>query len=122
MDRSSGLMPQRLQLFYDLYNEFEVDNIKYDKKSIKGFLVKSKINISKDSNFLKNLKISPMLAISAIDMKSKIKLSDRLFSIIMKDPKAMMLMMLEPKDENGYKVYDIDLKDGALKINGQPMM
>lgn len=103
-------------------NKFGVDNIKYDQESLKGFSVKSKINILKDSNFLKNIQVSPMLAISAIEMKSKIEVSDELFSIIIKDPKAMMLMMFKPKDENGHKVYDIDLKDGALNINGQPMM
>ncbi len=103
-------------------NKFGVENITYDKESVKGFLVESKINIAKDPSFLKNFQISPMLAISAVEMKSKIELSNELFSLIMRDPNAMMLMMFQPKDENGQKVYEIDLKDGALSINGQPMM
>ncbi len=103
-------------------NKFGVENITYDKESVKGFSVESKINISKDPSFLKNIQISPMLAMSAVEMKSKIELSDELFSLVMKDPNAMMLMMFKPKDENGQKVYEIDLKDGALSINDQPMM
>ncbi len=103
-------------------NKFGVESIKYDKENLKGFSIESKINIAKDPNLLKNIQISPMLAMSAIDMKSKIKVSDELFSLIMKNPNAMMLMMFKPKDENGQKVYEIDLKNGALSINGQPMM
>jgi hypothetical protein len=33
-----------------------------------------------------------------------------------------MLGMVQPQQENGYKVYDLELKNGSLTVNNQPMM
>ena len=63
-----------------------------------------------------------MSALPHLNIKSKIKISDELFEMMLEDPRMMLASMIEAKEENGYKLYDIKLDKGKLEVNGKPMM
>jgi hypothetical protein len=64
-----------------------------------------------------------MAAVNAINANLTLSLSSELFTILSQQPQAMMAMMLfQPKDVNGEKVYKVELKDGSVKVNGQSIM
>lgn len=108
-------------IIFDVHR-FGVDNIDHNGETLKGFSMQTQIKLDKDPAIVQKLENAPMTALSLLSVESKIAISNELFTLLMQNPRAMMLMMLQPKEENGYKIYDIAMKHSALTINGQPMM
>ncbi len=101
---------------------FEIKKIETEGKKMDGFSLTANIDIDKSLD-LKALQTNPMLALDAINTKTKISLSSELFSLIAQQPKAMMfLMLIQPQESNGKKVYEVELKNGSLSVNGKPML
>ena len=101
---------------------FEVKKMEYLGQKMDGFSLSSSFEVSKSAN-LAAIQANPFTALEAINTKTKITLSEALFSIIAQDPRAMMLaMIIQPQVINGKKVYELELKDGKLTVNGKPMM
>ena len=101
---------------------FEVKKLEYLEKKIDGFSLTSSFQVNKSAN-LAQIQANPFAALSAVNTKTKLTLSDALFTIIAQDPRAMMLaMIIQPKVVNGKKVYELELKDGKLTVNGQGML
>lgn len=101
---------------------FAIADIDYNDQKLKGFEMNAKLDIDKSLN-LATLEQNPMAAVSAIDANLNLMLSTELFGILAQQPQAMMAMMLfQPKDVNGKKVYKVELKNGSVKVNGQPIM
>jgi len=100
----------------------EIKKIETEGKSMDGFSLTANVDVDKSLN-LAALQTNPMLALNAINTKTKITLSSELFSLIAQQPKAMMLMMvIQPQEVNGKKVYEVELKNGSLTVNGKPML
>ena len=94
----------------------------YENQKLEGFKLSSSFDIDKTLD-LATLKQNPMAAIGAMDASLHLILSNQLLELIAKRPQAMLVMMLfQPKDINGQKVYKVELKDGKLTVNGTPMM
>ncbi len=101
---------------------FEVKKIEYLGENLEGFSLNSQFKINKSAN-LAQIELNPFAAMNAVNTKTKIILSPELFMLIAQDPRAMMLtMLIQPQELNGKKVYDVELKDGKLLVNGKPMM
>jgi hypothetical protein len=101
---------------------FEVKKIEYQGQKIDGFSLSSTFEVKKSAN-LAAIQANPLNALSAVNTKTKIVLSDALFVLLAQQPKAMLLtMMIQPKVVNGKKVYEVELKDGHLIVNGKQMM
>jgi hypothetical protein len=106
---------------------FEIPNLSIEaitlqKQKMEGFTFNSMFNIDKslDLSLLEN---NPMAAIDAINANLYLSLSSDIFALIAQQPQAMMaLMLFQPKDVKGKKVYEVELKDTKLLINGMPMM
>lgn len=99
----------------------EIKKIETEGKSMDGFSLIANIDVDKSLN-LAALQANPMVAMNAINTKTKITLSSGLFSLIAQDPRAMMFMMLiQPQEVNGKKIYEVELKNGSLSVNGKPM-
>ena len=80
---------------------FEVNKMEYLGKTFDGFALSSSLSFSKTAN-LSTIQENPLAALSAINTKTKIVLSDALFTLIAQQPKAMMLaMIIQPKVVNG---------------------
>ncbi len=108
-------------LVFDVY-KFGIENITHNGETLKGFSLQTNLELDNNPDIIQTIQTAPMQALSSVELNSKIEISDEIFSKAIKDPRAMMAMMVQPKQENGYKVYDIELKDSKLEVNGLPMM
>ena len=101
---------------------FSVKEIEMDNQKLEGFKLTSAFDIDKSLD-LASLEQNPMAAIGAMNADLDLTLSSQLFGLLAQQPQAVMVMMLiQPKDVNGNKVYNVELKDGKLSVNGKPMM
>ncbi len=102
--------------------QFDVKTINYLGKAMDGFSITAKAHIKKGTK-LAAIQSNPLAALNAINAKMKIVLSDTLFALIAQQPRAMMLaMIIQPKVVNGKKVYEFELKEGKISLNGQSLM
>ena len=100
----------------------EIKKIEAEGKRMDGFALTANIDIDKSLN-LATLQTNPMAALNAVNTQSKIVLSSELFSLVAKQPGAIILMMIiEPQEINGKKVYEVELKNGSLTVNGKPIL
>jgi len=101
---------------------FEIKKIEAKGKKMDGFSLTANIAVDKSLD-LTALQTNPMVALNAVNTKAKITLSSEIFSLIAQNPRAMMFMMLiQPREINGKKVYEAELKNGSLSVNGKPMI
>jgi len=102
--------------------KFSISKIVYNKQEIEGFDLNASFFINKSSTNLANLQ-NPNEIINLLGAKLNIKASNELVSLISSNPQAMVLMMiLQPIDKNGKKIYNIEFTQGTLKINGKPFL
>ncbi len=101
---------------------FSINNIEHNGQTLDGFKLTSSLSVDPTLD-LATLETNPMAALSKVDAQLQITLSNALFSLVAQQPKAIMLMMLfQPKDVNGQKVYKVEIKDGKLFVNGMPIL
>lgn len=101
---------------------FSADKVTLHGKKVDGFTLHSTLDVDKSLN-ISRLETNPMYALDKIDAQLKVSLSKELLDVISRQPKAMIaLMIFTPKDVNGLKVYSVELKDGALKVNGKSIL
>jgi hypothetical protein len=101
---------------------FSIQSIMLNKQKLDGFKISSHFDIDKSLNIAR-LSQNPMSAISAMNASLYLSMSNDIFAMVAVQPQAMMAMMLvQPKDVNGSKVYDVKLKDSKLTVNGKPLM
>ncbi len=99
-----------------------VQEITLQKQKMEGFTFNSMFKIDKSLD-LSLLEKNPMAAIDAINANLYLSLSNDIFALIAQQPQAMMaLMLFQPKDFKGKKVYEVELKDAKLLVNGMPVM
>ena len=95
-----------------------VDKLYTQHKELEGFTLNAKVDIDKNLN-LSNLQTNPMLGLSAIKADLNLSLSETLHTFISQQPQALItMMMFQPKDENGSKIYQIKFENGMLSVNG----
>jgi hypothetical protein len=105
----------------DIQN-ISAQNIHYGGRKLDDFNLSAYLDIDKSLN-ITALQQNPLLALSTIDANLKLSLAPALFALIAEQPKAMMILMLfQPQDVNGKKVYGVELKDGKLTVNGMSVM
>ncbi len=102
----------------------EISNLGIDSLVVKGkdmgnARIHAKANLEDNPEVLQMIAISPMMAISALEVDAKIELSKEMLAALMQDPRAAMLGMLPPKEENGKVVYVVKFAKGKLSVNGQ---
>ncbi|PHS32487.1 MAG: hypothetical protein COA92_06335 [Sulfurovum sp.] len=120
------LMNDLMQQFFakGVYFEipaFSVDSIENDGKKLKGFTLNAKVNLDKSFDIMA-LDTNPMSVLTSMDANLNLSFSQDLLDILSQQPQAMMtLMIFQPKDVNGTKVYELKLQDGKLTVNGMSM-
>ena len=101
---------------------FSVANIENLGQKMEGFHLSTLLHIDKSLN-IAALQQNPLLALNTLNVNLDLSLSKELYTLIAQQPQAVMVMMLfQPKDVNGKKVYNVELKDGRLTVNGSPVM
>ncbi len=102
-------------------NRFAVDKIVENGNNLGDIEVKASLEVAPGIDFAQ-VEQNPMLLLGAIDATTTLSLSQTIASMIAKDPRAMMVMMLiPPKEEKGKKIYNLILKDGKFTVNGVPL-
>jgi len=99
-----------------------ISKIVYNKREFEGFNLKASFFIDKPADGLA-LESNPDKILNLLNLKLTIEASNELVSLISNNPQAMVLMMvLQPVDKNGKKVYDMEFTQGTLKVNGRPLL
>jgi len=99
-------------------SDVSAKNILHKQQDLGGFTLSAHLDIDKSLN-VQATNQNPLAALNAVDANVKVSLDKALFSLIAKQPQAMMaLMLFQPKDEQGKKVYHLELKDGKFSANG----
>ncbi len=102
-------------------NRFAAGKIVENGNTLGDIEVKASLEVAPGIDFAQ-VEQNSMLLLGAIDATTKLSLSETIASMIAKDPRAMMVMMLiPPKEESGKKVYTLILKDGKITVNGVPL-
>ncbi len=102
--------------------KIEVKKLVYQGKKIDAFNISSSLSIKKSADLTK-IQENPFAIIDAINSKTKITVSDDFFTILAEQPQIMLFaMMIKPQVVNGKKVYEIELKDGKVLVNGKGVM
>ncbi len=101
---------------------FSVANIENLGQKMEGFHLSTLLHIDKSLN-IAALQQNPLLALNTLNVNLDLSLSKELYTLIAQQPQAVMVMMLfQPKNVNGKKIYNVELKDGSLTVNGSPVM
>ena len=103
-------------------SNLSLESITTNGNKIDGFSINAQAKSNKNFDW-NGVELNPMKLMSLGDIKANISISNGLFSLIAQDPKMMMVMMItQPVDKNGTKVYDLEFNKGSLKVNGKPFM
>ena len=99
-------------------NRFSAEKITENGTTMNGFDMNGTVQIAKSLN-LDAISQNPLLALDAIKIRTHMEVSDTLYTLMVQDPRAMIMMMMAPPvAKKGTKVYDIDFSGGKLTING----
>ncbi len=102
-------------------SKFSSKEVKVDDRSTGNFNITASGELNKTFD-LTGLKENPLALLGGLSTKTYIEASPELFSLLVQDPRAMMVLMLfPPKEKNGQKVYDIQYIKGKLTVNGTSM-
>ena len=101
--------------------DFSFNNLINNKDIMGSTKITAKVSLDNVKNSAKEIASNPILALSFLNLDAKIELSKDMLNIIMKDPRAVMLAMLPPKQEKDKTVYVIHYSKGKLSINGQKL-
>lgn len=101
---------------------FSVKKLAENEKPMEGFALRSSLAIDKSFD-INTASQDPLALLNALSSKTKISVSNELFTHIAQEPRAMMvLMLLPPAQKEGKKIYEIEFVKGRLTVNGTPMM
>jgi len=120
IDRLISKLISSKGLFIEIV-DFSVNNIIDDKKIMGSTKITAKVSLDDIKNNAKFIASNPMMALSFLNLETRIELSQEMINTIMRDPRAMMLAILPPKKENNKTIYVIKYSKGKLNINGQKL-
>ena len=91
-------------------------------KMVDGFDMNALVKIDKVTNF-KQLEENPFALLNIIDATMHLEFSNELYLVLQKRPElAIAMILFTPVSKGDKMLFDIEYKDGALKINGQPVL
>jgi len=120
IDKAVELLLSKAPLF-EITN-FSVDTITKDKQTMKGFDINASLAVKQSFNTTAAQQ-NPLLLLDKITAQLNVALSNDLFAAIAAQPQfVMVLMLFPPMESNGQKRYRLELKDGKLIVNGNPIL
>jgi len=103
-------------------SKLAIKKLKIEGESIDGFEIKGALNLDPNFNWT-GVEQDPMRLMALPHIQANVSLSNQLFNRMAQTPQAMMLMLLaQPVDKNGSKIYDIEFTKGHINLNGRPFM
>ena len=102
-------------------SNLSVDKVTLHGKEMYGFSLDAKLDIDKSLDIYR-LGMKPKHALHKIDGTINLSLSKEILTFLKEDPKSMLFyMMYRPKRSLGQRIYNINIMDGSVKINGKPL-
>lgn len=102
-------------------HSLSVTSITENNATYQGFDLSGHAQIDKQFDW-NALNDNPMQIASLFNLKANLIVSNEIAAMLSEDPKLMLMMMvIQPKELNGSKVYELDYTNGSLKINGNPL-
>jgi len=102
-------------------SNLSVDKVTLHGKEMYGFTLDAKLDIDKSLDIYR-LGMKPKHALHKIDGDIHLSLSKEILTLLKEDPKSMIgYMMYRPKRSLGQRIYNINIMDGSVKINGKPL-
>jgi len=102
-------------------SNLSVDKVTLHGKEMYGFSLDAKLDIDKSLDIYR-LGMKPKHALHKIDGTINLSLSKEILTLLKEDPKSMLFyMMYRPKRSLGQRIYNINIMDGSVKINGKPL-
>jgi len=99
-----------------------IKSITTNGQKIDGFSINAFGKINRDFDW-KQVDKNPMALLNLLNAKINIEASNDIVGMMASNPNMMMIMMLiQPMDKNGKKVFNIEFNKGSLKVNGKPLM
>ncbi len=102
--------------------KLSLKNINRYGKDLKGFTLSSDMHIKADKNLAFKVRISPLLALSNLEIDFKSKISKKIIDEIVKDsfiPKKFMKYRTSSGDD---VVFDFSYESGVLIVNGKTIL
>jgi hypothetical protein len=98
---------------------FLVDKVTLQSKEMNGFSLNGKLDID-DSLAIYRMGMKPKQALENMEGNITLSISKEILELMKKEPKFMLTyMMYRPKRVLEQRMYDIQINNGALKINGK---
>jgi hypothetical protein len=86
-----------------------------------GFSLNAKMDIDQSLDIYR-LGMKPKHALNKIDGDIHLSVSKEILTILKQDPEFMIgYMMYRPKRMLGQRIYNINIRNGSVKINGKPV-
>ena len=102
-------------------DEFSAKKIKDfgSNRMIDGFLINSIVKLDKIKDF-RQLEENPFLLLDMIDAKMHMEFSDAFYAQLQRRPElAIAMILFTPVSKEHKMIFDIEYRDGSLKINGK---
>jgi len=97
---------------------FSAKKIIANGTTMDGFLINGSVLIDNTFSTAASTQ-NPLSALNALQVKMHISVSNELYTLIVQDPRAMILMMMVPPvSKENKKVYDVKFSQGKLTVNG----
>ncbi len=98
-----------------------VDKVTLHGKEMYGFTLNAKLDIDESLDIYR-LGMKPKHALHKIDGNIHLSISKEMLTMLKEDPEFMIgYMMYRPKRSLGQRIYNINIMDGSVKINGKPL-
>lgn len=102
--------------------DFSLKNVVLNKEDLNGFIISSDMQLEADKNLAFKINLSPLLALSNLDIDFKSKVSKKIIDAIIKDsliPNSFIQYQTSSGDD---MVFDLSYKQGSLVINGKTIL
>ncbi|MEA2072587.1 MAG: hypothetical protein U9O86_03305 [Campylobacterota bacterium] len=101
---------------------FSLKSIEMDNgDDLKGFKIKSKITIKEDTSLAQKIQLSPLLAISNIDLLSNIRLSKEIYMLLLNSQPILQTLTRYVKEDGDYYIFDIKFINSQMSINDKAL-
>jgi len=93
-----------------------------NKKPVDGFSMMAKLTLAKDVDLAKKLNSSPMSLINNLLLSSTLTFSKDFYALLNKELPASILAGGFAREDAKSVIFDIELKDGRLSVNGKKIL
>ena len=102
--------------------DFSLENIQTARAGdLKGFKVDTTMTLKEDAMLAEKVKVSPLLALSGLEVITNIKISKEMFHFLAKSAPMLTNLYKYAKEENNDLIFNMNFVDSKPTINGKTL-